>query len=96
MLLEDLAEPRCGILERRQVRFAVARQWRGHRDDRGVHLCQLRVTRGGVHTFEHGLQPLGGNVLDVALASLQRLHPRGVHLDAPDLHARFCERDRQR
>ena len=95
-LLQHLAEARCGVLERRQVGLAVAGERRGHGDDSRLDLDEVRVARRGVQAAKHGREAIRWDVLDVALAALERSDAQGIDLDAPDLVTRLGERDRQR
>jgi hypothetical protein len=78
-----------------QIGLAVARQRGRHRDDHRVDLGELGVAARGVQLRQHGLQPLRGDVLDVALATVDGGDPSRVHLDAEDVGPCLREGDGQ-
>ncbi len=95
VLLQDPGQRRGGAHERPEVGLAVLGEGRRHGDDDHLDRRQVRVAAGGVQQAGDRLQALGGDVLDVALAALERGDLALVGVDADDLVALLGDGYRQ-
>ncbi len=85
--LQHLGEAARGVDQRAEIRLAVARERRGHADDHSVGLGQPRVARGRVDLLLQLAEQLGGDVLDVGVAGLDRLDLARVDVDGDHVAA---------
>ncbi len=94
--LQHLGESAGGVDQRPEVRLAVARERRRHADDHGVGLGQARVARGRVDPLVQLSEQLGGDVLDVGVAGLDRLDLARVDVDGDHVAALLGKGNGQR
>src|SRR5581483_373974 len=80
-------------LDVRQVGLALRGERRRQRDQHGVRLAHERVVRGGDDgaALDERAEPLGGDVLDVALAAVEGVDERRRHVDEEDALPAFGE-----
>jgi hypothetical protein len=94
--LEDVGQGRPRRDQRAEIRLAVAGERRGHGDDHGLDRGQLRVARRGPELSREAGDPLRGDVLDVALARLDRGDSARIRVDPHHLVTLVAEGRRER
>ena len=92
-LAQPLRDLLGGAVHDREVRLALLRERCRQRDQDRVGVAQLVVVgrRAQPVVVHEPLQRLGGDVLDVALATVEHRHPLGVAVDEKHAAARLGE-----
>ena len=94
--LQHAGDRRGGGDQRAEIRLAVARQRRRHRDDDRVAARQLGHAQRREEAVRHRGEPLGRDILDIALPSLQGADLARVDVDPHHVVARLAKGDRER